>query len=1325
LIKRFGDLTGKLCYKAYMKRNIPCETCQLKKAFRTGKTQKCELEAPDGRIYEITSTPFKDIDGKRKAIEVVRDITDFKKTEEKIRVSEKRFRELFDHMSSGVAIYEATKNGKDFIFKDINKAGEKIENLKRKIIIGRSVLEVFPGIKEFGLFDVFKRVWKTGKPEHHPVTFYKDKRIEGWRENYVYKLPTGEIVAVYDDVTARKKAQEKLKESEKRFRESIMNAPLPVMIHKENGKVVSVNKAWTEISGYTLDEIPTIEEWTKKAYDISKKLVKKTIDKLYKIKGRVEAGEFEIKTKSGTKRTWLFSSAPLGKLPDGMKIIISMALDITERKERAKEYKNLIDGMNDTAFVISFEGKFVEVNDTASEVLGYTREELLGMGPTDIDSHLSSDDIGNLIEDMKKEDKQIFPTEHKTRDGHIIPVEISSSRIMYNGKPHILSIARDITKRKEAEEALRESEERFQTVIENLPEEIFVHDLNGKFILVNKTSCEHTGYTKDELLQMKVSNIDPESDSRNDRKNIWSKLQKEGGFLRIESTHLCKDGSTYPVEIYFSSLTFKGKSMIAVIAHDITKRKKALGELKESEERFQMVIENLPHGVCLHDLNGYMTLVNKALCELTSYSEEELLTMNVQEVDHQSVSRDDRQNLWLKLNKGGHDHVESILHRKDGSTFPAVIYLNAINLKEKPMILAITQDITERKKAVEKLKESEERFQTVIEHLPHAVSVHDLNGNFILVNETLRKQTGYTREELKKMTIKGIDPHSQTRNDRNKIWLSLKKGGHTHFESELLSKDGSCYPVEVYLNAITLEGSPMILAIAQDISDRKKALENLQKSEEKYRKLHESMRDAFVRANMEGKLIEFNKHFLDMLGYNQKEIKNVKWKDITPDKWHEMEKNIMKEEILKKGYSEAYEKEYIKKDGTIIPIEIRAFLLKNSNNKPEGMWAIVRDISERKKTEEELRKIERLESLGVLAGGIAHDFNNLLTGILGNISLVQAEKTDDFEKILGEVKEAAIKAKNLTQQLLTFSKGGEPIKGIVDIEELIKNSAAFALHGSNVKCEYHFTSNLWKIEADRGQLSQVIDNLVINANQSMPAGGKVHVKAENVILEKENLLLLPEGRYVKITFRDEGIGIPEKYLQKIFDPYFSTKQEGSGLGLATVYSVVQKHGGYITVESQTGKGTSFFIYLPAIEEKKVKKRKKKESKKTLTEEGKMLIMDDEKIVRKAVGGMLQKLGYTVEFAEKGEEAISKYKKAMNSGKPFDAVILDLTVPGGMGGKNTMEELLRIDPDVKAIVSSGYSTDPVMANHKKYGFKAVVAKPFDLKDLNETIKKVLG
>ncbi len=1004
--------------------------------------------------------------------------------------------------------------------------------------------------------------------------------------------------------------------------------------------------------------------------------------------------------------------------------VIEFVRDITERKRSAEEYKNLIDGMNDTAFVIDFEGKFIDVNDRAIEVLGYTRKDLLDMGPTDIDVTLKPKEIKNLIKGMKKGERQVFETTHRNKSGKTIPVEVSSSLITYHGKPSILSIARDITERKKAEDTLRESEERFQALIENIPHGFCLHDLEGRILLVNKAACEMTGYTQEEMLNMNVTEIDPGSRTRADKEKLWLKLKK-GGFARIESIHYHKNGSSFPVEIFINAINLKGSPIILAIVHNITEQKEAQEKLSESEERFETVIENLPDEIFVHGLDGKFLLVNKASCEKTGYTKDELLGMEVGDIDHESIARDDRKNIWQKLQKkGGFDRIESIHYRKDGSSYPAEICFGTVTFKGSPMIIGIAHDITERKKAIEKLKESEERFQTIIENLPHAVSVHDLDGKLILVNEALCKHTGYTRDEYMKMKVADIDPQSQTRDDREKVWLKLKKGGHTHFESELLRKDGSCYPVEVYLDAITLEGKPMILAIAQDISDRKKALESLQKSEEKYRNLYDSMIEAFSRTDMEGNIIEFNKQYLDMLGYTEDEIKNLKYTDLTPEKWHEMEANIKNEQVIKRGYSDVYEKEYIKKDGTVFPVELRVFLIKDDEGIPNGMWTIVRDITERKKMEEEIRKIERLESLGILAGGIAHDFNNLLTGILGNLSLAQMAEGEDFHSILEEAKQASIQAKNLTQQLLTFSKGGEPIKGKVSIEDIIRESAEFSLHGSNVRCEFGFANDLWKVEVDKGQMSQVIDNLVINSNQAMPEGGKIHIKAENIILKKENLLYLPEGKYVKITLQDEGIGVPEEYLSRIFDPYFSTKQEGSGLGLATVYSIIQRHEGNITVQSKVGEGTTFFIYLPAIEEKISKGEEKKAIRRTLTGEGRILIMDDEKIVRKAVGGMLGRLGYTVEFAENGEEALVKYKEAMNSGKPFNAVILDLTVPGGLGGKKTIEKLLKIDPNVKAIVSSGYSTDPVMANYKKHGFKAVVAKPFDLKELNEAIKKVL-
>ena len=383
---------------------------------------------------------------------------------------------------------------------------------------------------------------------------------------------------------------------------------------------------------------------------------------------------------------------------------------------------------------------------------------------------------------------------------------------------------------------------------------------------------------------------------------------------------------------------------------------------------------------------------------------------------------------------------------------------------------------------------------------------------------------------------------------------------------------------------------------------------------------------------------------------------------------------------------------------------------------------IAGDITERRKVEEERQKVGKLESLGILAGNLAHDFNNFLTGILSNISLAktQVDPEDKIYDILTDSENAAKSARSLSQQLLTFSKGGEPIKERISIEELIKKSANFVLSGSKVKCIYNFQEGLWPIEADRGQIRQVISNLVLNAVQAMPGGGVVNISAENV--KTDESLPQKEGRYVKVTIQDEGIGIPREFLSKMFDPFFTTKQKASGLGLSTVYSIVKRHNGYIIVNSEVGVGSSFYIYLPTLVKEAKKEEKKAEE--TLRGSGKILVMDDMEFIRKAVSRALSQFGYEVIGTPNGDETIRLYREAMESKEPFDVVILDLTIPGGMGGLNTMKELKKIDPEVKAIVSSGYSNDPVMSGYEKYGFKAAVLKPFTSEEIVKKVNNVI-
>jgi len=387
--------------------------------------------------------------------------------------------------------------------------------------------------------------------------------------------------------------------------------------------------------------------------------------------------------------------------------------------------------------------------------------------------------------------------------------------------------------------------------------------------------------------------------------------------------------------------------------------------------------------------------------------------------------------------------------------------------------------------------------------------------------------------------------------------------------------------------------------------------------------------------------------------------------------------------------------------------------------------ALVEQIAERQRMEDELLKVRKIESLGVFAAGIAHDFNNLLTGILGYISLAQVVARIDAKVIayLSEAEQACQRATALTQQLLTFAKGGAPVRHTVSMVELLKESVGFALRGANVRGDIQMAADLWPVDVDAGQMSQVVHNVVLNAVQAMPGGGTIEVRAENIAFEADAPFPLVEGQYVQITLQDYGCGIPKEVLSNIFDPYFTTKAEGSGLGLATAYAIVTKHDGYITVTSEVGLGTTVVIYLPASQHALVSAQPRPLI--PLSGSGRILVMDDEEVIRNLLRELLETLGYTVECVQDGAEAVAVYQCAQAAGQPFAMVILDYTIPGGMGGLETLHRLRAIDPQVKALISSGYANNPVMADWAYYGFRGVVAKPYTMAQLQETLHNVLS
>jgi len=512
------------------------------------------------------------------------------------------------------------------------------------------------------------------------------------------------------------------------------------------------------------------------------------------------------------------------------------------------------------------------------------------------------------------------------------------------------------------------------------------------------------------------------------------------------------------------------------------------------------------------------------------------------------------------------------------------------------------------------------------------------------------------------------------------------------------------------------------------LSDKVKAQQDLLDEKEQLFVTIRSIGDGVITTDKAGNVVLMNTIAEKLTGWS---IESARGKPLS-ETFNIIDENTRStvinpvKEALKKGciVGLANHTILISKDGSEYNIADSAAPIRDANSKIRGVVLVFRDVTEKQRTEKELLKTKRLESIGLLAGGIAHDFNNILTGIFGNIELAKLnipEKHPAYT-FLDTAYCALEKATHLTKQLLTFAKGGDPILEAVNLKSVVQSTVDFNLSGSNVKAEFDLSDDLWQIKADKGQMSQVIANLIINAKEAMPEGGLLYIKAENI----ENPLLALKGFFVKLTIKDSGIGIPKEFLEKIFDPYFSTKQAGSGLGLSTVHSIVVKHNGYISVNSIIGTGTTFTIYIPTEKHlcKYMVTTHKSYGQNSNSTSAHILIMDDEVMVRSVIEAMLDSCGYKVDFATDGKDAIEKYIAADKSGQPFDIVIMDLTIPGGMGGEETIKKLLLINPDAKVIVASGYSTDSIMANYNRYGFKGRIVKPFQLDELRNELIRVM-
>jgi PAS domain S-box-containing protein len=608
-------------------------------------------------------------------------------------------------------------------------------------------------------------------------------------------------------------------------------------------------------------------------------------------------------------------------------------------------------------------------------------------------------------------------------------------------------------------------------------------------------------------------------------------------------------------------------------------------------------------------------------------------------------------------------------------------------------------------------------FKTAVEYSSDAIGMSDPKGSHWYQNKAFDELFGDIGKD---------PPASLYKNESTgrQIFATIMAGGQWSGEVEMHGKDGTV--LSVLLRAYSIKdangGVIGLVGTHTDITRQKKAEIALQKNEQLMRAILDANPDPMVMYDRAGIPQFMNPAFTEVFGWTLEELRGGRIPFVPEDqKAHTFEKI---KEIYVHGKPLRINTQRYTKDNRTLDIFLSAAVTKDDNGIPTGMVVNLSDITQRKTLEAQYEQAQKMESLGTLAGGIAHDFNNLLSGIYGYLDLAQKKTTDpNISRYLTRALNSSERAKNLTRQLLTFSKGGEPVKKIEPLTSFLQETTQFALSGSNVSSGFNIAPDLWMCDYDKNQMGQVIENIVINAVHAMPSGGNINVTAMNVTIPENTLSSLQPGRYVKISIADTGTGIPERYLPRIFDPFFTTKQKGSGLGLATSYSIVKRHGGIIEVESEPGRGSCFHAFIPAAAGPVTIERAAPEER--YKSSGMILIMDDEEMITEMLTAMLESMGFTTSITRDGRQAAKVFKTLTDQNLPVRAIILDLTVPGAMGGKETVREIRKINATVPVFVASGYSEDAAIANPEDFGFTAALEKPFSILDLSRMLEKHLG
>jgi PAS domain S-box-containing protein len=884
-------------------------------------------------------------------------------------------------------------------------------------------------------------------------------------------------------------------------------------------------------------------------------------------------------------------------------------------------------------------------------------------------------------------------------------------------------------------EELRLCKSKLRTLLRLSEDLIVVLDKKGVVIEIGTRAAEVFGINPDEIAgRMTWDNFVPDDEHERLLGYFSDRLSGAGNPPSTYTLRLkVPDGQRF---MRANVAFIPGTEDRIIVMKDLSEVVREQRRTAESEERHRKVIENTMDGIliCTSDM---ILFANKSFCDMTELPREDIYTMTPMRFFSDS-DRDKINSLFAPSSSGEKKtHLFEAGVRKRRGLLPAELSAITMTYRDTDAVLISVRDLSQRKEAEKKLKDSHKLLKAIVDNSPVGVSVHDRFGTLLLANASWRTIWGKTIEDLEEKMV----PRKKLRMDRRDSYL----GKHIQ-DVERVYTDGG----ELYIPILEIPNPPpggaeyishhfyalmddkgevdKVVILTLDLTESLKTQDELIETRDLYYELFSNIPVAVYRTTLEtgGRIVSANPEMLRMFRAGTlEELERISVRDLYVDSSRRID---LMEGLQENKEIQGFEAELRRADGSTFLGSISAREVSAKDGEVSFIEGIIRDITDQRRMEEELQNIEHLESIGTLAGGIAHDFNNLLMAIQGGISLAQQE--DDAECIrrhLEETDAAIEEATVLTRQLLTFARGGVPFKETVDVESCVRDSIMFSLRGSEVEPEFEFQDDLYNLEADREQIAQVLQNLAVNSVQAMPGEGILHVSVSNIVLGPDNEEQLPPGRYVRLSIRDTGEGIPAKDLKRIFNPYFTTKPDGTGLGLATSYSIIKRHSGSIRVISDEGEGTEFIICLPsAAREIQGSPCEEEEGSDTASDvSASILIMDDDTKVRRVLASMLDALGHNVTECSDGKKAVEMYRESVSAGDSFDLVIMDLTVPGGMGGEKAIRELIKIDPSVKAIVSSGYANNPVLSGYRDYGFSGSLVKPYSLVVLRRELNSVLS